>query len=446
MIDLDDQLTAYSRYLDDVERPLVPEVPLDGPHDAPARTSRRRFLSMSAAAAVTLAGGAVITRLATRGDGSRSSNLSPLDPDWKLVPDPDGLFLPAPMRDDMVEGASPNAITITGVAETSFGLIAVGSEQRDLIRYNAIWRSDDAITWERLPNNEDFGTTEFTGASARILGNIVEFDGRLIGSDSSNFWWTDDLEHWDSVTIPVASSLPSGFQATSVAAGPPGVVAASFGLWFSPDGADWQVVDGYGDLTTAYTNGAAFLGDRFVVAGSTRSELLVLTSADGRQWSSTELPGGDGDTPIALAGADGALVVLGAEFEEDTGWVRAIAWVSADRGSTWARTPLGPVDRGGVYPSAIVHVGGEFVALVARGLEGDARYVQYRSVDGVEWTEYSVEPGGFRWGATTFGEGAVAVGVGGLPWTIGGPASPTLPPEDAAADPRNTASIWTLGL
>ncbi|WP_117000003.1 sialidase family protein [Desertimonas flava] len=444
MIDLDDQLSAYSRYLDDLERPLVPVVPLDEPAAAPIRTSRRRLLSMSAAAAVAIAGGAVIARIATRGDGGWS-NPSPPDPDWKLVPDLDGLFLPAPMGEDIIASATPNAIAIASVADTSFGLIAVGSERRDLITYNAMWRSADGLTWERLPNDDDFGPTEFTGSSARTLVNLVEFDGRLVGSDGSNFWRTDDLEHWESITIPRASSLDYGRLATSIAAGPHGVFAASFGLWFSPDGADWQVVDGYGDFNTAFTNAATFVDDLFVVTGSTRSERLVLTSTDGREWSAIELPGSDGDHPVAVAGTEDRLVVLGATSSEDMGWIQTLAWTSTDRGSTWTRTTLGAVDQDGVAPSAIVHVGGEFVALAARGLQADPASRQYRSPDGLEWTEYSVEPDGFRWAATAFGDGAVAVGERGWPWTIGGPEG-TLLPDEAAADAANSASIWTLGL
>lgn len=447
MIDLDEQLTAYSRYLDDVERPLVP---LDGPvaADPPERTSRRRFLSMSAAAAVAIAGGAVIARVATRGDGSGSSNLAPLDPDWRLVPDPDGLFLPAPMLDDMIEDAEPNSIEIKAVADTSFGLIAVGSELRHLIRYNAMWRSDDAVTWERLPNDDDFGPTDFTGANARILTNLVEFDGRLVGSDGANFWRTDDLEHWESTDIPIASprAEASGFLAAALSSGPAGVVAAGSGLLFSPDAVEWQVIDGYANVATLFGGGAAYIGDQFVVAGS-GSRAMVVTSSDGLAWTPTELPDSGSAVPFAVAGTEDTLVVLGAAPGEETdeGWTQAVAWTSTDHGSTWTRTELGGIHRDGVYPTILVHVGGEFVAIAARFGDGGTENVHYRSPDGLEWTEHSVDLPGFRWGATAFGGGAVAVGSAG--WMLGMGSTPTsiLPPDDPT-DPRHAASIWALGL
>lgn len=400
--------------------------------------SRRHFLSMSAAAAAALAG------VGTRRGSSTSTLPAGSEPDWQLVADPDGLFLPAPPQYELRPDAPPNYVEIASVADTSYGLLAVGRELRDFTTYNAMWRSDDGAVWERLPDNDDFGTTEFTGATASTLVALTERDGRVVGSGDVALWWTDDLGHWESVAPPRLADGHPDISVRSVCAGPAGFVAAGVGMWFSPDGVEWEGLDSLARAFVAYS-GAAFVDGSFVVAASLTGGPHVVTSPDGRTWTQHALPGGDDDWPLAVCGHDGTLVVTGAAMPDDAP-AQTLAWTSSDAGATWTRTALSGDPGLHEAPSVLVHVGGEFVAVVARVGDEGVMNVQHRSADGLAWTEHPVDLPGYRSAATAFRDGAVAVGSQG--WMIGmdGPPASIPSPEEIAADPRNASSIWTLGL
>ena len=205
-----------------------------------------------------------------------------------------------------------------GVADTSHGLVAVGSMRYWTVDdegvevpvsfHPAVWISDDGITWER--------TWEGTGSVVDSndvfyddisMGSVVEGpDGRLVavgatldenGEDTATVWTSHDGRQWERIE-PDNTVFTPGTVMVDVALGEHGYVAVGTedgtdaAIWRSPDGATWtridtasQSFDGIGSLDSvaALDAGYVTVGSRAWIDGNS-GVLTVWTSPDGVTW------------------------------------------------------------------------------------------------------------------------------------------------------------------
>ena len=205
-----------------------------------------------------------------------------------------------------------------GVADTSHGLVAVGSMRYWTVDdegvevpvsfHPAVWISDDGITWER--------TWEGTGSVVDSndvfyddisMGSVVEGpDGLLVavgatldenGEDIATVWTSRDGRQWERIE-PDNTVFTPGTVMVDVALGEHGYVAVGTedgtdaAIWRSPDGATWtridtasQSFDGIGSLDSvaALDAGYVTVGSRAWIDGNS-GVLTVWTSPDGVTW------------------------------------------------------------------------------------------------------------------------------------------------------------------
>lgn len=458
MIDLDDQLAAYSRYLDSAEQETAGGS--EPPHPVPVivtaepvHPSRRRWISAAAAAAVVAIGGAALFRVL--GDDGAAPG-TPADPPWQLVTDDDAGFVPPPVEAPApTRGGVPvtNTVEVTDVAATSYGLLAVGNETVDQREQGVLWRSADGIDWARVPLTDVVNSGTFTGAAGPGLAAISERDGRVVIAGQHSTYVSDDLETWERGSNPSGPYLEDDVLWLSIAAGPAGFVAVgSGGAWYSADGRDWEQTDSAGFLALHHV---IFGGDQFVAVGVDGQGGIVATSADGQSWERQALPSlsridnaVSDSRQIALQGD--VIVAVGTSWTLDDDLRREsselIAWRSDDGGSTWTAIELPQQGSDERYGGVALATEQEFIVF-GNEVGGEGEGFELRSPDGIEWTEHPIELPGYRRAATAFGDGAVAVGQAG-PMLGAGSAEPPPSAVDGmvAAPPSTTVSVWTLGL
>lgn len=135
MIDLDNQLAAYARYLDDSEASLVVLHPKR--LEPPVRAGRRhRRIALAAACVITLGGAIAVGTTRFGGRDGVSGTVAPGE--WVLVDDPDGVFVPPPggasVGDEQQRTTSENAIWVHSVEPIGDGFLAVGDEMQGVAR------------------------------------------------------------------------------------------------------------------------------------------------------------------------------------------------------------------------------------------------------------------------------------------------------------------------
>ena len=207
---------------------------------------------------------------------------------------------------------------MAGVADTSHGLVAVGSMKHwtfddggveELVTIHpAAWISDDGITWER--------SWEGTGSAVDpnelnevhvTMDSVVEGpDGLLVGVGATldenghsiaTVWTSRDGRQWGRIEPGTAAFTP-GTVMLDVALGEHGYVAVGSdggtgaAIWQSPDGVTWaridtasQSFDGIRSLDSVAALDAGYItvGSRAWINGAS-GVLTVLTSPDGVTW------------------------------------------------------------------------------------------------------------------------------------------------------------------
>ena len=428
-------------------------------------------LTVAAAMIVCLIGVAVLT---TRGDTTRPAS-PPSPPAWTVATDPAGVFravetepISAAPPPAGVAPRSPNEISVTGVAETSHGLIAVGWQGTGYATVAAVWRSTDGAHWTRVAHDPAaFGSSDPEREPAEIVGvamwDVTEHDGTLVavgssgrqqfvdgaanaGSSDPVIWTSADSDHWQGHTLPVAAGEVGSVD--RIAAGPNGLLAVGSTrsiddttgdshatAWFSTDGVTWiehSFPDASGpryggnDARTVVATKGGFL-----VGGSDDGRAIVWSTVDGSTWAAIPLPDGITDDSVisvvsSLASSNGTLVAVGTIFSDNmpgVGWrsdtglippegqsVTAL-WRSTDGGLTWTRSELNAFnDRQFQVAGPLAGGPSGFVGTV-RVLSTD-HYVEttIASTDGVQWSAANTTLTGPRRAIAATDTGWVAVG------------------------------------
>jgi len=304
---------------------------------------------------------------------------------------------------------------INGVAAVGSGFVAVGSEGDDpyplsltyepnepsesFETHAAVWRSDDGITWSRVPHAD-----AFSGADGGVVINDVAYDGTRLVAVGSEYhqvepfavWgWEPDPRLNPDTGLPLDDGGPNEIDTDVDAA-----------VWRSDDGVSWTRVDNEGDVFGGDTmrhnmNAVVAGGPGFVAVGIegfdytglaylpsrgsdtqmsdlqdvTDNTAAVWTSPDGVVW--TRVAGDaslshSGDdvagwaTMVDIVATDAGLVAVGRDSWYPTpslGWSQfAAVWRSVD-GSSWHRTDE-PGELGSAHMQSITDTGdGRLVAV-----------------------------------------------------------------------------------
>lgn len=221
-----------------------------------------------------------------------------------------------------------------------------------------VWQSDDGRNWDREHlDSAESGGSEDIKAVARTGDGVVATGSAGRGPDTNAVIWRSSGEagaEWDQVAPPEMTGEHEvwGFD---IAAGNGGIVVAggerAWGavrprLWHSPNGDDWEVVDG-GDDGPFQQSGQETIsevtafGDGFVAVGWDRIDGeqngLAWYSPDGISWEALDAPelGGDGRQALLSVAATDTGVVAGGYVADDSGQGQPVVWHSED-GKTWS--------------------------------------------------------------------------------------------------------------
>lgn len=191
----------------------------------------------------------------------------------------------------------------------------------------ALWVSEDGISWERLstqgpgfdgPNGYAIHDLAVGGPGYVAVGWLVED-----GWERPAVWVSSDLAAWTRVESDSFDDLGT---MEAVAVGEEGIVAVgSGGIWFSPDGREWQraVQSSSSPLSDVAATEWGFIAVGVVEEPMDRIDGLpvaeafrpyVAISNDGSTWEKIDLPEEDdwfGAQASAIAAVDGQIVVGG---------------------------------------------------------------------------------------------------------------------------------------
>ena len=266
---------------------------------------------------------------------------------------------------------------MTGAVKGGSGWLAVGGGGRSLAVTSA-----DGREWRQVRAGKVFGDPASTAAAAAGDGKYVVV-GRH-GSAASAAYSTD-LRHWASARGAGKRELDGGKSTTTwmsdVAAGPSGFVAVGGrakgtatrpALWTSTDGRKWRLSAAVPALPQGAASGSltgiVASGGTLVATGVAGRSSFAAASADGgRTWRPVVLPDAAQDAAITAATATSRGFVLAGTTGSDV-----MLWTSADGLSWRSSRPRGNgLDGPGVQRIEGLAVTGG--ALTAVGFSGDYR-------------------------------------------------------------------------
>ncbi len=292
---------------------------------------------------------------------SPSSASSPAAVEWTQVIDPDLAGFGA----QRILGLTADDGIVLAWGET---LVQIGPEEGDVQQGGVIWRSTDGAEWvpSLVTDGVAMGDTSGIGDVAHGPGGWVAIGYVCCGTEEAAVWRSEDAATWRRVPFPsvplpgvrpdriglaaIAGSLDRYVIAGLAVTGEPEVVPV---LWSSADGQTWTAADAMAGGEAGQLDDVAWDGERFVAVGhlgaSDAPDLdgLVLRSSDGLTWA----PAADTDGRLSAPGdilltevvpyADGLLLV-GARGDSaarldcpgDCVTFRSAAWTSGEE-DTW---------------------------------------------------------------------------------------------------------------
>ena len=328
---------------------------------------------------------------------------------------------------------------INGVTAVGSGFVAVGTEggeaaslppwddlSESLETHAAVWRSDDGITWSRVPHND-----ALSGADGGVVMNDVAYDGTslvAVGSECHQAepfavtGWEPDPRLNPDTGLPLDEGIPDEIDTDVDAA-----------VWRSDDGVTWIRVNNEGGVfggdairhtmnaliaggpgcVAVGIEGFDYTGVAYLPPGGNAAQVsefeeitdnaaAVWTSPDGAVWSrvvgETSLRHSGGDvagwaTMVDIAATGAGLVAVGRDSWDPSpglGWSQfAAVWRSVD-GSSWRRTDE-PGELGYAHMKSVTDTGdGRLVAVglwpdEMTGGEGHKAYMWSSGDNGDTW-------------------------------------------------------------
>jgi Kelch motif protein len=267
---------------------------------------------------------------------------------------------PAPAPTNNVPGpafvwhTSRTDAELMGLASTSRGLVAVGSDQRG----GVVWISADGEDWQVDDDSVTFDRVQLNGVAGNE--NLTLAVGCQLGTSHcaaplAFVRGPSDKDAWERVPgNPFGDARLSSVVATSELVLVIGKSAAGRRAWLSADGRSWEAVTLPASGRRAFRITAAadqlvVVGQRFEgsAGGINPGPAVVWRSADGHTWTESTL---NANGMVRGLAAKGSLLIAGGATFHAGGVARAAVWASTD-GATWTDIPLrdldgcdGPVD------------------------------------------------------------------------------------------------------
>lgn len=239
------------------------------------------------------------------------------------------------------------------------GFIVAGSAVPEGDSERAIWTSEDGVSWNRISDDPDFGSS-FISAVRPGGPGLVAVGSRL------GAWFSSDGSTWERASVPpVPPEVYPGdngdapqIYLTDVADRGGRLVATGWAMlsddsevlvvWTSRDGRSWTDVNTPADV---FPRGSFVFEitagpEGFVAVGRTRADRVstaaIWTSPDGQDWR-LHRPVPEGVVLDSVAAGEAGYVAVGSSTECDQGCAsrEAVVMTSAD-GETWIRVPTGP--------------------------------------------------------------------------------------------------------
>ncbi|MFW2340733.1 MAG: hypothetical protein ACN4GK_11825 [Acidimicrobiia bacterium] len=336
------------------------------------RAHGRRAVALASALTVAVVGVPVLFGILA-GDGPTADNPEPLPVVATVTTQGVHEVLDGPWSWRQLESAAlggEGSQVISTIEHTRHGLLAGGYSGSEA----ALWRSDDGLTWERMPDPEGaFGAPSGVfGTEGRLIINGVadlgirtvavgvecgsgvrELDGCVAAA-----WYSDDGVAWHradhQVDLELAESVffrdveweswhadvPTAGM-TGVVSTPLGLVAVGDGIWTSSDGIDWDLQEMVG---TALFD-VMVVGEDLLLLGTDKSQAGAWWSQYGRLWrsarveASSDVEAGTASTRLVGAVAfDDGFTAVGLH-DADYGF--DVAFWSSEDGDVWSLSRIG---------------------------------------------------------------------------------------------------------
>ena len=265
--------------------------------------------------------------------------------------------------------------TLTGVAHGAAGWVAVGGVVGGAPAQPLILTSADGTSWQPVTSESAFAGQGITvhQVTAGPSGYVI------IGSQVTP------------AHMVTTTTVTHHGKRTTRRAVPARTVSAA---WWSSGLTGW--VRGSGQLTGfghPQMNAVTAGGPGYVVAGANGSTPAVWTSADGKQWTLTQVGPPQGATSAALLNvAAHGKVIVATGMQTTVGGAAPFAEYSADGGTLWQPVQL-TAPGGPAAVTALAATGKHgFVAVGTVGTPGNQRVVFWTSAAGSRWQAH--EPTG----------------------------------------------------
>jgi class 3 adenylate cyclase len=282
-----------------------------------------------------------------------------------------------------------------GVAEGGPGFIAVGYRGEGGTLDAAVWTSEDGREWAAIKGDPDL-----EGPGNEVMNRVAQTDFGLVavgyhgmgGDRDAAAWVSDDGFAWNRAKVPEepdddGTQEMRGIAAsgqTLVAVGEDGLAGSyDAAAWFSKDGMRWhrrkqspEVFGGPGEqiMTSLVASERGFVAVGWATVSSDL-DAQVWTSEDGMEWSrlgyDQKIFGGAGDQLLwGVEASDGTFIAVGRD--EYGGGSDAAVWTSQD-GLDWSRTPSEESVFGGDRAQEMKFVAAVGTRLVGAGWDGSGR-------------------------------------------------------------------------
>jgi serine/threonine protein kinase len=241
---------------------------------------------------------------------------------------------------------------LTSVTHGSAGWLAVGFPGPD------VFTSADGISWHPASGSiaQDLGSVLSISAAAGSAGYVIAAaQAKPGGGCTGDVWWSSNLTSWSKAYD--VNLAPGSFVVLSVAAGPHGFVSVGSRdgmpvVWTTADGRAWTTreLPVASDLSAGQVYKIAINGNHVVALGTQTTKagtvpLAELSNDGGTSWQQRAfVSAGPGTLVTALTAVTGGFTAAG-QFGA-TGQAGAAVWTSAD-GTSWTQSPVSGLTGGG---------------------------------------------------------------------------------------------------